>query len=122
MSEELITITPQKPPYTSMDFAALREAGVNHIQDLAGKIWTDYNLHDPGITTLEILCYAITDLGYRTNLPVKDLMTSQEANPRSGIDRKSTRLNSSHQNNSYAVFCLKKKKIGTILKNQCSAC
>src|SRR3712207_7715586 len=32
--------------------------------------------------------------------------------PKSGhaIDRKSTRLNSSHANISYAVFCLKKKK------------
>src|SRR5690606_41578302 len=29
---------------------------------------------------------------------------------RSGLDRKSTRLNSSHVKNSYAVFCLKKKK------------
>src|SRR3712207_8477770 len=29
----------------------------------------------------------------------------------SGGDRKSTRLNSSHANISYAVFCLKKKKI-----------
>src|SRR3712207_8205577 len=29
-------------------------------------------------------------------------------------DRKSTRLNSSHANISYAVFCLKKKKIQTI--------
>src|SRR5947209_9201085 len=27
-----------------------------------------------------------------------------------GIDRKSTRLNSSHANISYAVFCLKKKR------------
>src|SRR3712207_7433908 len=27
------------------------------------------------------------------------------------LDRKSTRLNSSHANNSYAVFCLKKKKL-----------
>src|SRR3712207_8773950 len=26
------------------------------------------------------------------------------------VDRKSTRLNSSHANNSYAAFCLKKKK------------
>src|SRR3712207_8868568 len=32
------------------------------------------------------------------------------------VDRKSTRLNSSHANISYAVFCLKKKKIET----QCS--
>src|SRR3712207_8418038 len=29
------------------------------------------------------------------------------------LDRKSTRLNSSHANISYAVFCLKKKKILT---------
>src|SRR2546428_3913102 len=28
-----------------------------------------------------------------------------------GLDRKSTRLNSSHDQISYAVFCLKKKKI-----------
>src|SRR5258708_30066420 len=32
------------------------------------------------------------------------------ARPVAGIDRKSTRLNSSHQIISYAVFCLKKKK------------
>src|SRR3712207_8998606 len=31
-----------------------------------------------------------------------------------GEDRKSTRLNSSHANISYAVFCLKKKKKKTI--------
>src|SRR3712207_7307885 len=34
----------------------------------------------------------------------------------SALDRKSTRLNSSHANISYAVFCLKKKKN----KNNCS--
>src|SRR5205085_11220233 len=32
--------------------------------------------------------------------------------PGRGSDRKSTRLNSSHSQISYAVFCLKKKKIG----------
>src|SRR5258707_9876640 len=33
-----------------------------------------------------------------------------EPGHRRGADRKSTRLNSSHANISYAVFCLKKKK------------
>src|SRR5258708_14686965 len=33
-----------------------------------------------------------------------------EARAESGLDRKSTRLNSSHQIISYAVFCLKKKR------------
>src|SRR3712207_7260789 len=37
--------------------------------------------------------------------------TGQERGPlRNGRDRKSTRLNSSHANISYAVFCLKKQK------------
>src|SRR5258707_2967747 len=35
------------------------------------------------------------------------------------VDRKSTRLNSSHANISYAVFCLKKK---TIIKQDENAC
>src|SRR3712207_7897203 len=34
-------------------------------------------------------------------------------------DRKSTRLNSSHANISYAVFCLKKKKIHILVISHC---
>src|SRR3712207_7596526 len=34
------------------------------------------------------------------------------------LDRKSTRLNSSHANISYAVFCLKKKKTDDTCRNQ----
>src|SRR3712207_8698164 len=36
------------------------------------------------------------------------------ARPARGQDRKSTRLNSSHANISYAVFCLKQKNTNTI--------
>src|SRR5688572_30875061 len=38
------------------------------------------------------------------------LATRRPSNPTVAIDRKSTRLNSSHSQISYAVFCLKKKK------------
>src|SRR5258707_5969463 len=37
-------------------------------------------------------------------------------------DRKSTRLNSSHANISYAVFCLKKKKLKTPVYQAASCC
>src|SRR5258707_9043253 len=37
-------------------------------------------------------------------------------------DRKSTRLNSSHANISYAVFCLKKKKKAKTDLQDCSRC
>src|SRR5205085_11557781 len=39
----------------------------------------------------------------------RDRQKHDRATPRP-VDRKSTRLNSSHSQNSYAVFCLKKKK------------
>src|SRR3712207_7217030 len=42
-------------------------------------------------------------------VPPLDLVDGVRQQP----DRKSTRLNSSHANISYAVFCLKKKKTGT---------
>src|SRR3989442_2176263 len=38
------------------------------------------------------------------------LIRKQSADPVFQVDRKSTRLNSSHVRISYAVFCLKKKK------------
>src|SRR3989338_2557279 len=50
---------------------------------------------------METLLHALGDMRYTLhNLGEKDLE----------IDRKSTRLNSSHSSISYAVFCLKKKK------------
>src|SRR3712207_8525306 len=42
--------------------------------------------------------------------PNRALESAAELMPAIDIDRKSTRLNSSHANISYAVFCLKKKK------------
>src|SRR5688572_31824318 len=38
------------------------------------------------------------------------LQDAEELDLQLGVDRKSTRLNSSHSQISYAVFCLKKKK------------
>ncbi|MEM8901031.1 MAG: hypothetical protein AAGC85_23170, partial [Bacteroidota bacterium] len=59
---------------SSLTFEKLRTLGLEHIGELSGSIWNDYNLHDPGITTLELLCYALTDLVFRTNLSTNDLL------------------------------------------------
>ncbi len=58
-----------------LDFDKLRAEGIEYLGRLSGKIWTDHNVHDPGITILEMLCYALLDLGYRTNLPIEDIFT-----------------------------------------------
>lgn len=58
----------------ALDFRFLRRKAIAYIQALGGKIWTDYNSHDPGITILEQLCYALTDAAYRAGLPIEDLL------------------------------------------------
>lgn len=68
------TILKNPPLTTDQDYALLRSKGLEYIEELGSKLWTDYNEHDPGITILEALCYAITELGYRTGLPMEDLL------------------------------------------------
>ncbi len=62
----------------SENYVFLRQKGLEYVEQLASGRWTDYNSHDPGITILEALCYAITDLGYRTQYEIKDLLTRSD--------------------------------------------
>ncbi len=75
-----ITIPKGRPAEIGLDQSALYALGLAHVQDIAGRIWTDYNVHDPGVTTLELLCYALTDLSYRASLPMQDLLASAANN------------------------------------------
>lgn len=67
-------ISKTRPKYKSMDYDLLRAEGIQHLEELATELWTDFNAHDPGITFLEVLCYALADLGYRRHaIPAEDL-------------------------------------------------
>jgi hypothetical protein len=59
-------------------FDQLKALGLDTVSRLAGDSWTNFNESDPGITLLELLCYAITDLGYRAELPVEDLIAGRD--------------------------------------------
>jgi len=54
--------------------------GLSLIEKLSHEEWTDYNTHDPGITILELLCYAITELGYKTSHDIRDLLVERDDN------------------------------------------
>ena len=69
-----ITISKANPLLPTEDFWKLRDEGIDLISKLGSDFWTDYNTHDPGITIIEAVSYAITDLGYRTGFDMKDLL------------------------------------------------
>lgn len=81
MSQTPLTIEkhPKLPP--AEDFYRLRREGIGHIEQVGSRLWTDYNESDSGITILEALCYAITDLGYRTGWDIGDLLAPETPSP-----------------------------------------
>src|SRR3712207_7487119 len=84
-------------PYTTL-FRS--EAGSRHLPDVKA-------LRSQRVRVDEVRRLVVGDDPDRLSLCVE--------HPRqAGEDRKSTRLNSSHANISYAVFCLKKKKQTTL--------
>src|SRR3712207_8624866 len=84
-------------PYTTL-FRSLREVALD-IEEGA-----DFVMVKPALPYLDV----VRRVCEMTNLPVAAYNVSGEYS-----DRKSTRLNSSHANISYAVFCLKKKNKNT---------
>ena len=73
-----ITIANNVSSKNDLDFEYLKELGIAYIESMGGDLWTDFNEHDPGITILEVLSYAITDLGNRINIPIQDLLVSKD--------------------------------------------
>lgn len=73
-----VSISTSKPVHPALDYNELRTLGIQQIQKLASEKWTDYNLHDPGLTILEYLAYAITDLAFRTTFPVEDILATEK--------------------------------------------
>ncbi|MFV0436028.1 MAG: hypothetical protein ACK5PS_01345 [Desulfopila sp.] len=75
MSKVSATIPVQPVTDPSGDYYRLRREGIGFLAEMASPYWTDFNTHDPGVTILESLCYAITDLSYRLDWPIGDLLT-----------------------------------------------
>src|SRR5699024_12203891 len=88
--------------------AVFNSSDENVIDDVKACVTggAEYVFETAGVVPAMQVAYAITKRGGST-------VTTGLPDPKAefSLDRKSTRLNSSHVSNSYAVFCLKKKKI-----------
>ena len=76
-----LTLSTAPLEHPAMDYTFLRKEGIRHLERMAGKLWTDFNAHDPGITILEQVCYALTDLANRINYDLPDLLASATDQP-----------------------------------------
>ncbi|WP_300038638.1 hypothetical protein [uncultured Roseobacter sp.] len=67
-------MTDTSDPHTA--FSELRRVAVDYAQQASGEIWTDFNLHDPGVTLLEQTCFALSQVAWQAQLPMRDLLTN----------------------------------------------
>lgn len=56
-------------------YARLQAKALKDVQRLAGELWTDYNEHDPGVTLLDALNYALLETDYRLRFDLPDYLT-----------------------------------------------
>ena len=73
-----LTLARERPAELGLDQPRLYALGLDRIRTLAGATWTDHNVHDPGITALELLSYTLTDLAYRASFPIEDLLSGSD--------------------------------------------
>ena len=57
----------------------LQQKTKERLYGYSGKIWTDFNIHDPGVTINDILNYALTDFNFRLGYNLEDYFMSEDA-------------------------------------------
>ena len=74
MSNEPKFIPLQRELSKGMDYLHLKRLFIDYAQELSGDTWTDFNEHDPGVTILENISYALTELSYKTQFDFEKLL------------------------------------------------
>src|SRR5216683_8210095 len=98
-------------PHSNLTVPA--KAETSHLRSRA--IGLRYQFEQVTVGVIEIDATAAVEvINFARPLPHKVGVKHHAPVTEAGEDRKSTRLNSSHDQNSYAVFCLKKKKTTTL--------
>ncbi|MEM7185351.1 MAG: hypothetical protein AAF466_01730, partial [Bacteroidota bacterium] len=62
----------------SGEYQDLYLEGIELLQQLSSAHWTDYNEHDPGVTIFENLAYTLTNLSYKVDMPIVDILTESK--------------------------------------------
>lgn len=59
----------KKRERTANFYQELQERTLDRLQELSGDVWTDFNIHDPGVTISDNMNYALFELQYKLELP-----------------------------------------------------
>lgn len=90
-------------------YETLHEEALEILQKLSGSIWTDYNEHDPGVTLVENIAYAITEVAHKIKLPIQDILKSAKGSDLTSGDN--ALFEAAHILTTNPVTCLDYRKL-----------
>lgn len=61
-------------------YSQLQEHTLDELQRLSGKVWTDFNVHDPGVTVADAANYVLTEADYKFGFDLPDYLADKEGN------------------------------------------
>lgn len=64
----------RKRERTDNFYQELQEKTLERLQELSGDVWTDFNIHDPGVTISDNMNYALFELQYKLELPFRSFL------------------------------------------------
>lgn len=64
----------RKRERTDNFYQELQERTLERLQELSGDVWTDFNVHDPGVTISDNMNYALFELQYKLELPFRSFL------------------------------------------------
>lgn len=59
-------------------YARLQRQTLKKVQRLSGKVWTDYNVHDPGVTLADIANYTLAEMDYKLSFSLANYLTAED--------------------------------------------
>ncbi len=59
-------------------YSRLQKHTLAEVQRLSGMLWTDFNVHDPGVTSADIANYMLTELDYKLGFDLSDYLTGEK--------------------------------------------
>lgn len=67
-----------RPPEGEDLYTELQRQTIAELQRLSGKVWTDYNPHDPGVTIADAANYALTEIDYKLGFGLEDYLSGTD--------------------------------------------
>lgn len=67
-----------QPPAPAENPYWLKSQGIQALEKRVGAVWSLYNDVDPGVTLLEHLCWALSEVAYCASFPLEDLLAGTD--------------------------------------------